>query len=585
MSGHTRERVVRILALIVTAGLTGSCGGGGGGSSAPSGSAPVIANLSASPAWVTAGGSATISWSVSNTTSVSLAPLGTQGGTSVKVTPSADTTYMLTASNAYGSATAQVTIPVYPPPNVWFAPFPLVGPGNGSVDYMQLFQPGASWMNAASHVHVFKVYAGMWDGSYAASDLSNMISNLKSRHISLATEWGPLVPVGGCGTGIEGFDGANALTYAQIISSLGGTLQYIAFDEPEYYGGLYTGTNACNWTETQIAQNAAAQVAQIRNVFPDVIIGDIEPLPALYVTTDWLDHYLAWIDAWQATTGTPFAFFDFDIAPSADWRPWDTALRIALAARGIPYGVIYNGQATPTTDVTWIAAAESFFTLRELYGSPPPDQVIFQSWNPYPSHVLPETDPGAFTYLIDRYFRTRTMLTATLGASAISGNLSLASGAPVPMAPITATATATDGSGQAFNFGPVQTAADGIFTLSPVVLPVGNFELWTQYAGSDTLWPAASGTAVGSAVPLALTTTSLADGTAGSAYNQVLSASGGTAPYVWVGWGAPSGIVVHQDGTASGTPAASGAYSVTVWAVDDSEPTQVVTTTLPLTIH
>ena len=104
---------------------------------------------------------------------------------------------------------------------------------------MQLFQPGASWMNAASHVHVFKVYAGMWDGSYAASDLSNMIGDRKSRHISLATEWGPLVPVGGCGTGIEGFDGANALTYAQIISSLGGTLQYIAFDEPESWWAIH----------------------------------------------------------------------------------------------------------------------------------------------------------------------------------------------------------------------------------------------------------------------------------------------------------------------------------------------------------
>lgn len=177
------------------------------------------------------------------------------------------------------------------------------------------------------------------------------------------------------------------------------------------------------------------------------------------------------------------------------------------------------------------------------------------------------------------------MLTATFGAGAISGNLALASGAQVSMGPITATATATDGSGQTVTFGPVQTEANGGFTLSNVILPAGNFDLWAQYAGSDALWPAASGTAVGSALPLALTTTSLADGTSGSAYNQTLSANGGTPPYVWVGWGAPSGIVVHQDGTVSGTPAASGAYSVAVWVIDDSEPTQVVTKTLPLTIH
>ena len=525
---------------------------------------------------------------VSNATNVSLAPLGAQTGTSARVTPSADTTYVLTATNAYGSATKQVTIPVYPPPNVWFAPFPLVAPGVGSADYMQLFQPDAPWTNAESHVQVFKVYAGMWGGDprYATADMMNMVNFLASNHIGLATEWGPLSPPGGCGGGgLEGFAGQYGQADAQIIASLGGNLHYIAFDEPEYYGGLYTGANACNWPETAVAQNAAANLAQIRAVFPDVIVGDIEPVPALFVTPDWLDHYLAWIDAWQATTGTPFAFFDFDVQQGADWRPWDTALRIALAARGIPYGVIYDGSQNQTTDVAWVSAAEGFFTLRELYGSPPADQVIFQSWNPNPSHVLPETDPGAFTYLIDRYFRTRTVLTATLGAGAIGGNLALASGAPVAMALINATAAATDGSGQTVNFGPVQTAVDGSFTLSSVALPSGNFELWTQYAGSDTLWPAASGTAVGSMPLLALTTAALPDGTAGTAYSQNLSASGGTPPYVWVGWGATSGIVVHQDGTVSGTPVASGAYSVAVWVIDDSEPTQVVTADLPLTIH
>ena len=573
---------IRWSAIVAIGTVLAACGGGSGGR------APVIESLTASPGWLTVGGSAMISWSVINATSVSLAPLGEQTGTSASVAPSADTTYVLTATNTYGSTTAQITIPVYPPPNVWFAPYPLVAPGDGSVDYMQLFQQGAPWTNAASHVQVFKVYAGMWGGdpSYSTADMTNMINFLASQHIGLATEWGPLIPGFNCGGGgLEGFAGQYGLGDAQIIARLGGNLHYIAFDEPEYYGGLYTGANACNWTETLLAQKAAATVAQIRTVFPDVIVGDIEPVPALYVTPDWLDHYLAWIDAWQATTGTPFAFFDFDVQQGTDWRPWDTALRIALAARGVPHGVIYDGTSTQNTDDEWISAAEGFFTLRELYGSPPPDQVIFQSWNPNPSHVLPETDPGAFTYLIDTYFRTRTVMTATLGVGAISGDLALSSGAPVAMAPINATATATDGSGQTVNFGPVQTAADGSFTLSPVVLPAGNFELWTQYAGSDTLWPAASGTAVGSAPPLALTTASLPDGTAGTAYNQDLSASGGTPPYVWVGWGAPSGIVVHQDGTVSGTPAVSGTYSVAVWVVDDSEPTQVVTAKLSLIIH
>jgi hypothetical protein len=43
--------------------------------------APVIERFSVSPVWLAVGGSAMSSWTVSNATSVSLAPLGTQGGT------------------------------------------------------------------------------------------------------------------------------------------------------------------------------------------------------------------------------------------------------------------------------------------------------------------------------------------------------------------------------------------------------------------------------------------------------------------------------------------------------------------------
>lgn len=38
-----------------------------------------------------------------------------------------------------------------------------------------------------------------------------------------------------------------------------------------------------------------------------------------------------------------------------------------------------------------------------------------------PSHLLPETDASAFTYLIDRYFRERTRLTLSATASAGAG--------------------------------------------------------------------------------------------------------------------------------------------------------------------
>jgi hypothetical protein len=35
-----------------------------------------------------------------------------------------------------------------------------------------------------------------------------------------------------------------------------------------------------------------------------------------------------------------------------------------------------------------------------------PDRAIFQSWNPYPTHVLPETAPDTLTHLVDFYIKS-----------------------------------------------------------------------------------------------------------------------------------------------------------------------------------
>jgi len=75
---------------------------------------PVVNSFSAAPSTISADGSATLSWSVSDATSVSidhgLGNFGTSG--SMTVSPSATTTYVLTATNAFGNATAAVVVTV-----------------------------------------------------------------------------------------------------------------------------------------------------------------------------------------------------------------------------------------------------------------------------------------------------------------------------------------------------------------------------------------------------------------------------------------------------------------------------------------
>jgi hypothetical protein len=280
----------------------------------------------------------------------------------------------------------------------------------GTEDYAKLFTPSSRWSNAASHVQVFKIYSslliGNQPGAFTDVQWRQVFADLDRRRIALAIEWPPL-SVTTCGKGVEGFEDADPGATAQKIKRLGGDLKYVAMDEPEYYGSIYKGHDACSWTPAQVAANAVRNFAKIRSVFPNVLIGDIEPVPPPDAP-DWIDRYIAFFDAWKAAAGSPLAFFHCDINWDAfpNWISDVEALRHVLVRNRIPFGMIYNGFGRKT-DEEWIRCAESHFTAYESKTGIVPDQVIFQTWEIHPGHALPETDPTALTYLIGAYFGKR----------------------------------------------------------------------------------------------------------------------------------------------------------------------------------
>jgi hypothetical protein len=133
-------------------------------------------------------------------------------------------------------------------------------------------------------------------------------------------------------------------------------------------------------------------------------------------------------------------------------------------------------------------------------------------------------------------------------------------------------------------FGSLQTDSNGAFAFNLAAQP-SPFELWADYAGSSTQWPAAAAVGVGTGPALSITTTALPDGTAGSAYTQTLNVSGGHAPYLWAAGPLPPGLVLHQNGTLSGTPASAGTWTISLSVVDDSAPTQLADVSLQLMVH
>lgn len=81
----------------------------------------------------------------------------------------------------------------------------------------------------------------------------------------------------------------------------------------------------------------------------------------------------------------------------------------------------------------------------------------------------------------------------------------------------------------------------------------------------------------GGGSPLSVTTTSLPNGTAGTAYSQSLAATGGTPPYTWglvQGLGVlPAGLSLSSGGVISGTPTTAGTYNFTVQVTDSANAT------------
>jgi len=114
----------------------------------------------------------------------------------------------------------------------------------------------------------------------------------------------------------------------------------------------------------------------------------------------------------------------------------------------------------------------------------------------------------------------------------------------------------------------------GILSGTPTTAGNYSFTVTSSDASTGAGSPASTSAAYTltvSAPTLTVTPTSLAGGTAGSAYSQTLSTSGGTAPYTYaVTTGVlPGGLSLSSNGALAGTPTVAGSFSFTVTTTDN----------------
>ena len=85
---------------------------------------------------------------------------------------------------------------------------------------------------------------------------------------------------------------------------------------------------------------------------------------------------------------------------------------------------------------------------------------------------------------------------------------------------------------------------------------------------------------------ISITTTSLAVATQNVAYQQGITATGGTQPYTWSASGLPSGMLMNSSsGALYSTPTVSGTFSITVTVTDNSSPQKTASQGYSLTVN
>lgn len=311
-----------------------------------------------------------------------------------------------------------------PADRIWFCPAP------GTLDYVQLFQQPQQWAHARQLVDVFKFYQGQAQPSntvfapntYEALAAAGVFRTLGQWGKRIAIEVGAVKEFY-CTPDARGMQAAVADTVrsVQAVQTAGGTVSYLAMDEPFAAGQAQVcGGPALEPT----ADRVATYVTGVTSAAPNVRIGWIEAYP-LTREPD-VERAIALLGA----RGVHPAFLHVDADLNAvrvfktDFAADMIRLKAACASAGIPFGMIIwggNGDA----DALYALDAEKL--VNAITGAFPswdalPDQIIVQSWAQSrtglwitPSN-LPETRPYTHTALLwDVYRRLRGQISGSTG--------------------------------------------------------------------------------------------------------------------------------------------------------------------------
>ena len=216
--------------------------------------------------------------------------------------------------------------------------------------------------------------------------------------LKFAMEVGAVKPWGT--TGQKTFNIAS--TMWDRFGRLGGSISAIAMDEP-----LCCVREHLHKPDDYAVEETARYVALVREHYPEVLIGDIEPYPSIPLP-DRSAGSRRWRSGWPRARPRPLDFFRLDVnwasfivRSRGSWREVKK-LEEYCRSRKLPFSMIYWAADYPALqrrgladDATWyVSTMQQGYDYAVVDGTP--DQYVVQSWIDAPARCLPET--GEFTF-------------------------------------------------------------------------------------------------------------------------------------------------------------------------------------------
>ncbi|MDR3406548.1 MAG: hypothetical protein P4L99_28950 [Chthoniobacter sp.] len=288
-------------------------------------------------------------------------------------------------------------------PTVWISP---PGQEKGRA-FRDLFERPDDWKETRAMVDVLFATDLGFQRNYSDEELTRWFGQMRDWNLKFAMEVGAIKEWGK--TGAECF--AKEQPYWQRLQKAGAKIYAIAMDEP-----LVCTREHIHESDEYAVEETANYVAQVRQHFPEMLVGDIEAYPSSSVEEH--EHWIETLNkrlADKGVRGLDFYRLDvdwlrFNAQGKGSWKDLRELERWCRQKK-LPFQLIYWASGYPAASKRGLADDSTWYTAIMQQGydyaliDGKPDAYVIESWIGAPSQCLPDNGEWTFTRSVRDFAR------------------------------------------------------------------------------------------------------------------------------------------------------------------------------------